>query len=158
MKLFSVCFILISGIATSQELKVSELFIELKKHDSLFFEVGFNQCDTSFLAKMTHDNLIFYHDQGGIQNKREFLISIKDNICPDSAGKPIRKVRQETLEVFPLFNNGELYGVIQKGVHDFYIREQGKFDRHTSTAKFTHVYLLINGEWILREVLSYNHH
>ncbi|MEZ5173042.1 MAG: hypothetical protein R2850_05965 [Bacteroidia bacterium] len=40
MKLFSVCFILISGIATSQELskKEFELFIELKKHDSLFLK------------------------------------------------------------------------------------------------------------------------
>jgi hypothetical protein len=39
----------------------------------------------------------------------------------------------------------------------FYIREKGKPDQHTSSARFTHLYLLDNGNWLLKEVLSYDH-
>jgi len=30
--------------------------------------------------------------------------------------------------VFPLYNNGALYGAIQHGIHNFFIREAGKED------------------------------
>ncbi|MDR6845790.1 hypothetical protein J2W95_002500 [Flavobacterium granuli] len=106
---------------------------------------------------MIHKDLVFYHDQGGIQDKKTFLERTKQNLCSDSNKKPIRKVRRESLEVFPLHNDGVLYGVVQSGIHDFYIREPNKEDRHTATARFTHVYLLENKEWILKEVLSFDH-
>jgi hypothetical protein len=39
-----------------------------------------------------------------------------------------------------------------------YIREKNKVDVHTSRAKFTHLYLLENGNWLLKEVvLSFDH-
>jgi len=51
-----------------------------------------------------------------------------------------------------------LYGAIPVGIHDFFIRELNKADGHTSRARFTHVLLLENGIWLLKEVLSYHHH
>jgi len=145
------------NFAFGQVPKDSELFLALQKHDSIFFERCFNQCDIDYLIKMTHKDLVFYHDRGGIQDKKKFLENTKNNLCSDSNKKPIRKVRKESLEVYPLYDNGVLYGVVQKGIHDFYIREPNKEDRHTGTAKFTHVYLLVNKEWILKEVLSFDH-
>jgi CubicO group peptidase (beta-lactamase class C family) len=62
------------------------------------------------------------------------------------------------LEVFPLYNDGNLYGAIQKGIHHFYLRESGKEDIWTSTAKFTHIWVLESKTWKLSEVLSYDHH
>ena len=56
-----------------------------------------------------------------------------------------------------MHNNGVLFGAIQSGIHDFYIREKGTADFHTSRAKFTHLYLLENGNWLLKEVLSFDH-
>lgn len=158
MKKFLVVFFLNFSISIfAQAAKDSELFLKLKKHDSIFFEKSFNQCDIAFLEKAIHPDLVFYHDQGGIQNKKTFLENAKKNICGKGTQKPIRKVKPESLEVYPLYSDGKLYGVVQTGIHDFYLREANKSDVFTSEAKFTHVYLLINNEWILKEVLSFDH-
>lgn len=129
----------------------------MRKHDSIFFQRGFNLCDIKFLEEATDKNLIFYHDKGGPQDKKLFLENVAKNLCNDPNNKPTRKVRVETLEVYPLYNNEKLYGVVQSGVHDFYMRTPNKPDVMTGTAKFTHVYLLENGKWILKEVLSFDH-
>lgn len=151
-------FLLLMNLAVGAQVsKDSELFIALKKQDSLFFERSFNQCDRVYLEKSVHADLVFYHDQGGVQNREQFLESVKNNICSDVNRKPIRQVKAESLEVFPLYQNGQLYGVIQNGIHEFYMREPNKKDRLTSTARFTHVYLLIDNRWILKEVLSFDH-
>ncbi|RXR29089.1 nuclear transport factor 2 family protein [Flavobacterium piscinae] len=155
--IFLLLALLLSSFLNAQVAKDSELFLALKKHDSLFFEKSFNECDLAFLEKAIHPDLVFYHDQGGVQNKTTFLESVKNNICSNPNQKPIRKVKGDSLAVFPLYENGILYGVFQQGIHEFYLREQGKNDVLTSTARFTHVYLLINNQWILREVLSYDH-
>jgi len=135
----------------------SPLFIELKKQDSTFFERSFNQCDLEYLEKAIHKDLIFYHDQSGIQNREKFIENTKKYICSDPNKKPIRKVEEQSLEVFPLYNNGILYGAIQRGIHNFYIREPNKEDIQTSRAKFTHLYVLENRNWLLKEVLSFDH-
>ena len=145
------------SIVQGQVSKTSELFLTLKKQDSMFFERGFNQCDLEYLDKAIHKDLIFYHDQSGIQNRNDFFENTKKYICSDPNKKPIRKVEEQSLEVFPLYNNGVLYGAIQSGVHNFYIREPNKEDVHTSRARFTHLYLLENGNWLLKEVLSFDH-
>lgn len=155
--IFLLLALLLSSFLSAQVAKDSELFLALKKHDSLFFEKSFNQCDLVFLEKAIHSDLVFYHDQGGVQNKTSFLESVKNNICSNPNQKPIRKVKEESIEVFPLYQNGQLYGVIQNGIHEFYIREPHKKDVLTSTARFTHVYLLENNHWILKEVLSFDH-
>ncbi|WP_281635298.1 nuclear transport factor 2 family protein [Flavobacterium marginilacus] len=157
MRTLFILLLVSINFAFGQVSKDSELFLALQKHDSIFFERGFNRCDIDYLVKMTHKDLVFYHDRGGIQDKNKFLENTKKNLCSDSNKKPIRKVRKESLEVFPLYNNGVLYGVVQTGIHDFFIREPNKEDIYTGTAKFTHVYLLENKEWILKEVLSFDH-
>lgn len=143
--------------AGAQLAKTDSLFQVMKKQDSLFFERSFNNCDLAYLDQATHPELVFFHDQGGIQHKVEFMAAVKNNICGNPDQKPIRKVTPNSLAVYPLYQNGQLYGVLQTGEHDFYIREKSKADRHTSHAKFTHVWLLDNGRWLLREVLSYDH-
>lgn len=155
--IFTLSILFCVGIANAQVSKTSELFLTLKKQDSLFFDRAFNKCDLEYLDKAVHKDIVFYHDQGGAQDKEKFMTAVKNNICSGTGSKPIRKVDEKSLEVFPLYNNGVLYGVIQTGVHNFYRREPNKPDVHTSIAKFTHVYLLENGNWILKEVLSYDH-
>jgi hypothetical protein len=157
LKRIAILFLFFAGSAKAQEAKTSELFLAMKKVDSTFFERGFNQCDMAFLEKAIHKDLIFYHDQGGIQNRQQFFENTKKNLCSTPDDKPIRKVVAKSLEVYPMYNNGVLYGVIQTGVHNFYRRRPGKPDAPTSTAKFTHLYLLENGNWLLKEVLSYDH-
>ena len=157
--LFSIFIFLISIKNIKAQIdKNSPLFLELKKQDSLFFERGFNNCDMSYLEKSVDDNLKFYHDNGGFQDKKLFLERTKQNICSNPNQKPIRKVIENSLEVFPLYNNGELYGAIQSGEHQFFIREKNKEDVLGGVAKFTTVWMNKNGNWIMSDILSYNHH
>lgn len=137
--------------------KNSPLFLELKKQDSLFFEQGFNNCDLAYLEKSVDENLKFYHDNGGFQDKKLFLERTKQNICSNPNQKPIRKVIESSLEVFPLYNNGELYGGIQSGEHQFFIREKNKEDVLGGQAKFTTVWTKKDGNWIMSDILSYDH-
>ncbi len=143
--------------AEAQVASDNELYKTLKIQDSTFFERAFNRCDIEYLKSSITDNLRFYHDQSGITNKQGFLESTAKNICGDLIRKPIRKVRTSTLEVYPLYNNGVLYGAIQSGYHDFYLREEGKEDLWTSKGLFTHVWLLEDGHWKLDNVLSFQH-
>jgi hypothetical protein len=154
--IFLLVLLTVSTVVAQTD-KKSALFVELKQQDSLFFEKSFNQCDIAYLESRMAQDLKFYHDQSGFQDRTKFFENIKQYICAPSSKKPIRKVDVNSLEVYPLYNNGKLYGAIQMGVHHFYIREQGKEDTHTSTAKFTHVWLMQEGIWKLSEVLSYDH-
>ncbi|MCY0977907.1 class A beta-lactamase-related serine hydrolase [Chryseobacterium wangxinyae] len=137
--------------------KNSPLFLELKKQDSLFFERGFNNCDMAYLEKTIDENLKFYHDNGGFQDKKLFMERTKQNICSNPNQKPIRKVIVSSLEVFPLYNNGNLYGAIQTGEHQFYIREKNKKDVLGGQAKFTSVWTKKDENWLMSDVLSYDH-
>lgn len=103
------------------------------------------------------DDLEFYHDTGGQQNREEFFDAYDHNICLGTTLKPIRKLIPGTLHVFTLKKNGELYGAIQKGEHEFYIKEPGKELYLTGIARFTHLWMLEEKGWVLTRVLSYDH-
>ncbi|MDQ1095012.1 MULTISPECIES: serine hydrolase [Chryseobacterium] len=137
--------------------KNSPLFTELKTQDSLFFERGFNNCDMAYMEKSVDDNLRFYHDKGGFQDRKLFLQRVKQNICSNPDQKPIRKRIENSMEVFPLYDNGKLYGAVQSGEHQFYIREKNKEDVLGGQAKFTTVWIKKDGRWIISDILSYDH-
>jgi CubicO group peptidase (beta-lactamase class C family) len=155
--LFTIIFILLSTSSNAQISKHSELFIELKKTDSLFFEEGFNKCNFEILETYIPSNFEFYHDENGTQNREQFLSAFRESICSNTERKPIRKVVEGSLEVFRLKNNGATYGAIQKGIHLFYIKEPNKELYLTNVAKFTSLWNLENGKWKLSRALSYDH-
>ncbi|MGY5851463.1 serine hydrolase [Salegentibacter sp. F14] len=155
--LLGYLFFLIPVLMNAQLEKESALFITLKKQDSIFFERAFNQCDTTYLKNHITNDLKFFHDQSGFQDRKVFLSNTRQYICSNPDKKPIRKLKEGSLTVFPLYNNGEVYGAIQSGIHNFYIREAGKKDLWTSTAKFTTVWIKEGEVWKMSEVLSYDH-
>lgn len=134
---------------------LQELFNELKVKDSLLFNIGFNNCDTIQLRALLSDDLEFYHDQNGLESK-DMLIQSIPNLCKMEY-KPIRVLVDNSLEVFPLYSNKKIYGAIQTGIHKFYGEEKGKPRYLTSTAKFTHVWVLEGDVWKLKRILSYDH-
>lgn len=158
LKLLVAVMTMIFSISTKAQVNHnSEIYKALKKNDSLIFDSAFNHCKSSDLIPIIADDLEFYHDQGGItKGKDTFLNTIKQNICSNPKSKPIRKLVEGTLEVFPLYNNGVLYGALQKGDHNFYLNETGNI-RPTVVAKFTHLWVLENKKWKLKRVLSYDH-
>lgn len=170
MRISSACSILFSNVVLlilltagsvqstqAQVSESSELFRALAKNDSLLFDEGFNHCKLQITQGIISRDLEFYHDTGGFQDRDEFFQAIEENICSSPDKKPIRKLVSGTLKVFPLKDSGHLYGAIQKGIHQFYMKEPGKDLYLTSTAKFTHVWILEDDSWKLKSVLSYDH-
>ena len=158
MKAIILFFFTISSALNAQVSANSELFIALKKNDSLLFERGFNECELGAFIDLIAEDLEFYHDKGGVTtNKEAFIKQYKKGICGNPDYRSRRVLIPGSLEVFPLFDNGKLYGALQKGIHKFYEKPKDKPEVAGSTARFTHLWLLRDGKWLLARVLSYDH-
>lgn len=157
MKLLCLLFLLVSQTSVAQIKKTDELFLTLMKQDSILFDEGFNQCQLEASMDLLTDDSEFYHDVGGFQDKPMFVSTIKQNICSTPNHKPIRKLIIDSLEVFPMYKDGVIYAAIQKGIHEFYMQEPDKDLYQTGIAKFTHLWVLSNKEWKLKNILSYDH-
>jgi hypothetical protein len=150
-------FAFISCSVQAQENRSSALYQTLKNRDSLIFNVGFNQCDMSPYDTLISDDIEFYHDRGGVEyGKAVFIESVKNNICGQK-NKLGRALVDSSLQVFPMYNNGVLYGAIQQGEHQFYVME-GEARKYSGEAKFTHLWIIEENRWQLKRVLSYDHH
>lgn len=151
-------FLVISRLTTfGQVEKSSELYKSIEIKDSLLFNVGFNNCDIKQFEILVSETFEFYHDQSGITNsKAEFISGIQNGLCKLTY-KPKRILANNKMEVYPLEKNGVLYGAIQTGNHNFYAVEDSKAEYLTSVAKFTHVWILENGDFKLSKGLSYDH-
>ncbi|WP_430400279.1 nuclear transport factor 2 family protein [Flavobacterium sp.] len=157
-KIYTLLTLLVlNSMCFAQEEKSSELYITISKRDSLLFNLGFNNCDILQFENLISENFEFYHDQSGITNsKSAFIQSIENGLCKLDY-KPKRVLDKNSLEIFPLKKNGVLYGAIQNGIHKFYAIEKDNTEYLTSTAKFTHLWILENGKWKLTKGLSYDH-
>jgi CubicO group peptidase (beta-lactamase class C family) len=153
----AIVLLLLAQSIKAQESTDSPIFNELKKTDSLVFEEGFNKCNFEVLQTLMHKDLQFLHDQNGTQNRDEFFKVFEESICSNPNGKPIRKLVDGSLVVYPLKNEGKLYGAIQMGMHEFYMVVPGKEPRFTANGKFIHTWLLEGGKWKLYRVVSYDH-
>lgn len=153
--LIAIILFLYSSAMNAQVDKNSDIYKTLKSKDSIIFERAFNKCEIEKLTPIIAENFEFYHDVAGIQNKKEFLSAIKNNICTNP-GNFSRQLVKNSLEVFELKNNGELYGVIQEGKHTFQEKNNSKM-KTFGIANFTHLWILENKKWKLKRVLSYNH-
>ena len=150
--------LVISSLTTfGQVEKSSELYKSIGIKDSLVFNVGFNTCDIRQFEILVSENFEFYHDQAGItRSKAEFISGINNGLCKLTY-KPKRVLAENEMEVYPLEKNGVLYGAIQTGIHNFYAVENNNTEYLTSIARFTHVWILENGDFKLTKGLSYDH-
>ncbi len=148
-----------SGIASAQIDKKSELFNTLKAKDSILFKIGFNKCEVEKSAALMSNDLEFYHDKGGITNsKEEFVKTMRNGICRENNPEKIyRFLVEESLEVFPMYNNGKLYGALQNGKHFFSPDKNMTYDKTNNYALFSHLWIIENDKWKLKRVISYNH-
>jgi len=110
------------------------------------------------LDAIVSDDFHFIHDQNGAASKSDFMKGFKDSICSTPRRKPIRMPVPGTIHVFPLHNEGRLYGALETGEHDFYIKEPDKPLYKTNTGRFTNVWLRTKSGWQLSQSLSYDHH
>ena len=139
----------------------SELSKLLRVQDSLLFRAAFDTCDEDAMRAYFTEDFEFYHDRSGITEGREaFLQGFRTNCAARVSGQPQPSKRilvPNTLQVFPMKNNGVLYGAIQHGVHEFeFLNENGVYQKG-DIARFTHVWVLEDGQWKIRRELSYDH-
>jgi len=156
-KIFFLLSILVSTISNAQVSEETDLYQEILKMDQLIFEDGFNNCKFDSLEGIMHKDMVFYHDKGGISYEEDFMRTMEENICSSPNRKPIRKLTDQGFKVFPLYNNGVLYGAIQEGIHEFFIKEPNKEMYKTNIARFNHTWVLENKQWKLKVILSYDH-
>jgi hypothetical protein len=145
-------------ISKAQIDKDSELYKTILSKDSLLFNVGFNTCDISQFENLLSNNLEFLHDKDGISSKKEFLYNLRNGLC----GSPEkyqsrRELINSSTEIYPLYKNDTIYGVIQNGTHRFYETIAGTGENFASSAKFSNVWLLENKQWKLTKSLSFDH-
>ena len=79
--LFAIILFLFSLVTNAQIDKNTNLYKTLKAKDSIVFNRGFNKCEIEKLEAIVSENIEFYHDISGVQNKEEFLKIIKNNLC-----------------------------------------------------------------------------
>jgi CubicO group peptidase (beta-lactamase class C family) len=159
MKKYFLLFhiVLLSIVVAAQTEKSTDLYQIIKEKDSLLFNLGFNNCDISQFENLVSEKFEFYHDQSGITNsKSAFIHSIQNGLCKLNY-KPKRVLAENSLEVYPLKNNGIFYGAIETGIHHFYAIEKDSSEYLSSIAKFSHIWILENANWKLRKGLSYDH-
>lgn len=151
-------FFWISCHIFAQPLEHTSLEQQIRSADSLLFEAGFNRCELDKLKPIIDQELVFYHDQSGIsQGSEQFFAITRANICGNPNYKPIRKAIEGSFEIFPLYNNGELYGALHSGRHAFFIQKPDHPIFKTSEAKFTHLWLKRGNTWVLKQVYSFDH-
>ena len=144
-----------------QSPETAELSLVLKAQDSLLFQAAFDTCDEAIMSSYFTEDFEFYHDRSGItEGKEAFMEGFRDNCAARVAGAPQPSKRilvPNSLQVFPMKNNGELYGAIQHGIHEFeFLNAEGNYQKG-DIARFTHVWILENGKWKIRRELSYDH-
>ncbi|MVT08304.1 nuclear transport factor 2 family protein [Chitinophaga tropicalis] len=134
-----------------------ELSATITRLDSLFWD-SYNHCDTTKMGSFFTEDVEFYHDKGGVTLGLPALVhTFSKNICSNTGFRLRREPVEGTYKVFPMKKDGVIYGAILSGEHVFYILETGKPERLDGLAKFTHLWLLTDGVWKMKRVLSYDH-
>jgi hypothetical protein len=135
----------------------AEVTSKIMQQDSLFW-ITYNTCDTAANRHFFEKEVEFYHDKSGVTHGVEALsAALKNNLCSNNNFRLRREPVSGSLQVFPMHNNGAVYGAIISGEHLFYISENGKPERLDGRARFTHLWLLKNGDWKMARILSYDH-
>ncbi|KZL05422.1 hypothetical protein PsAD2_04347 [Pseudovibrio axinellae] len=137
--------------------EVTDFSEHLKEQDNQLFSIGFNTCDIDVFDRLVSDDFEFFHDQGGVlYTKEAFIASVKTGICSLDY-RAERQLVEDSIEVYPLYQDGEIYGAIQRGAHVFLAHHTNGTVKITSKALFTHLWRLEGESWKLHRVLSFAH-
>ncbi|NJN41365.1 MAG: nuclear transport factor 2 family protein [Flammeovirgaceae bacterium] len=134
-----------------------DVFKKIAAIDSCFFATAYS-CDAKNNRHLFTDDLEFYHDVTGVTHSaEEFMDIVNKNFCETTRKTGLKRlVKAGSMSVFPLYNNGTVYGAVQYGEHYFY-EVYSDSEKRVGLAKFTHVWVIENGSWKISRILSYDH-
>ncbi|MFS4430908.1 serine hydrolase [Chryseobacterium sp. S90] len=151
--------ILLMNIVHAQTEKTDPLYKTIISKDSLFFSAGYNTCNIGKMESMLSDGFEFYHDKGGFEDKKKFIIDFKNGLCKSPETYQLKRVLvNKSTEIYPMYKEGKIYAAIQNGDHLFYEKIGDQAEKLVGEAKFTHLWILENAEWKLKNSLSFDHH
>jgi hypothetical protein len=137
--------------------KLEDLTSTILLKDSLFW-AAYNKCDMETFQQFFAKDVEFYHDKGGMTLGLDGITTnMKKNLCSSDSFRLRREAVEGSVKVFPLQSSEVIYGAIISGEHVFYVLEKGKQERLDGLAKFTHLWLLKDGNWKMTRILSYDH-
>lgn len=146
-------FLLAFSALKAQENSIENKILEM---DAVFWK-AYNSCNVEVMNNYLAEDIEFYHDNGGIEMGRESLNKgLKNGLCSTGKNNLRREAIEKTIKVFPMKDNGTVYGAIINGEHLFYPND-GKSENPEGQAKFSHLWLLKDGEWKMHRVFSYDH-
>ncbi len=147
------------SVMQAQIEKTDPLYKTIMSKDSLFFSIGYNTCNIKQMENLLSDSFEFYHDKGGFEDRKNFIIDFKNGLCKSPETYQLKRVLvDKSTEVYPMYKDGKIYAAIQNGDHLFYEKMGSQAEKLVGEAKFTHLWILENGEWKLKNSLSFNHH
>ena len=128
-----ILLVLITTTSLAQVSKSSDLFQQMKTLDSIVFEVGFNNCNLAPTEAILTSDFEFYHDKGGLTEGKEAFVGGIERGCSNRDAKlsqPAKRILVTgSLEVYPMYKNGKLYGAIQHGIHSFeFLNENQEYE------------------------------
>lgn len=123
-----------------------DLPANVRAMDALMF-AAFNACDEETMASIYADDLEFFHDTGGLDDKERTLEKTRE-LCARELGL-VRTLVED--RVFPVAD----YGAIHEGRHRFCHEVDGVDD--CGTFDFLHVWKREGEVWKLARVISYGH-
>ncbi|MCC3214853.1 class A beta-lactamase-related serine hydrolase [Chryseobacterium sp. X308] len=158
-KFFLPFFMLLMNITQAQTEKTDPLYKTIMSKDSVFFSVGYNTCNIKLMENLLSEKFEFYHDKGGFEDREKFIIDFKNGLCKSPETYQLKRVLvDKSTEVYPMYKDGKIYAAIQNGDHLFYEKMGSQAEKLVGEAKFTHLWMLENNEWKLKNSLSFNHH
>lgn len=138
-----IALITISPPGHSQhENSLESLILE---QDQQLFDVGFNRCDFEVWDRIFGKVFEFYDDRSGLNTDRQSEIRSFRERCSNAPG----------LKRHLLSSRVSALGAdhaLQMGEHEFAL-DGDTIER----AKFVHVWRLIDSEWIVSRIISYDH-
>lgn len=157
---FTLPFLMLfMSVMQAQIEKTDPLYKTIMSKDSLFFSIGYNTCNIKQMENLLSDSFEFYHDKGGFEDRKNFIIDFKNGLCKSPETYQLKRVLvDKSTEVYPMYKDGKIYAAIQNGDHLFYEKMGILAEKLVGEAKFTHLWILENGEWKLKNSLSFNHH
>ncbi|WP_194776853.1 nuclear transport factor 2 family protein [Pararhodonellum marinum] len=148
--------ILLTGLAlTAFSQQSGELYNAIVKMDSLFFSAQ-NECDLEKYASFLSEDFEFFHDKGGFTASKDDEMKGMGIFCGEEqrTRQPIRReLIDGTLKVYPMDN----YGAMEFCEHVFYLQINDGTEKVVGSGKMTALWKLINNEWKLTRVISYDH-
>lgn len=141
------CIFVFTFLIAATHLAAQEtLSNEIRAVDSRMFG-AFNRCDVETMAAIYADDLEFFHDTGGFDDKASTVAKTRE-LCARELGLERTLVEDR---VVPIAG----YGAIHEGRHRFCHEVDGVED--CGTFDFLHVWKREGDRWKLARVISYGH-